>query len=290
MEPYYQDDMVTLHHGDALTVARTLESASVQTIVTSPPYYGLRDYAADGQLGQEATVAGYVTALRDLFAELNRVLADDGVLWLNLGDSYGKHKSLLGVPWAVAAALRDWGWTLRADVIWAKPKVMPESVTDRPTRAHEYVFMLTKQPKGYSYDWEAVAEPVAESSVARLAQNVEAQTGTTRANGGQKTNGNLKAAGRTDIRNRRTVWNITPASFSGGHMAVMPDELARICILASTRPGQVVLDPFSGSGTTGMVATHLGRRYVGMDINTEYLDLSLRTRFAQPTLGIGVAS
>jgi DNA modification methylase len=287
---YYTDDMLTLHHGDAFGVAESLRSQSVQTIVTSPPYFGLRDYGTTGQLGQEASLDGYVNALRDLFGELNRVLSDDGVLWLNLGDSYGKHKSLLGVPWAVASALSAWGWTLRADVIWSKPRVMPESVTDRPTRAHEYVFMFTKQPTRYYYDWEAVAEPVAESSVARLSQNVAAQTGTVRANGGQKTNGNLKAAGRTDIRNRRTVWNITPATFSEGHLAVMPDELARICILASTRPGDTVLDPFSGSGTTGMVANQNGRRYVGIDLNNEYLDLSLRTRFAQPTLGIEAAS
>lgn len=316
MSTYYVDDMVTLHHGDALDIARTLDAGSVQTIVTSPPYFGLRDYGEDGQLGAESSVDEYVTNMVALFAELRRVLADDGTLWLNLGDSYSSEggksgigvnarvgntlkqrdsrtrpasdlpsKNLIGVPWRVAFALQADGWILRSDIIWAKPNPMPESVTDRPTKAHEYLFLFAKSPR-YYYDADAIAEPVAQSTVARLAQAIDGQAGSDRVPG--KTNGPMKAVGQLGGHaNKRTIWTIPTVPFSAAHFAVYPPELIRPCILAASRPGDTVLDPFSGSGTTGMVATEEGRKYVGIDLNKDYLDLSLKTRFAQPVLNLG---
>lgn len=346
MTIHYTDDTVTLHCGDSLEVARGLESGSVRTIVTSPPYFGLRDYGEDGQYGGEATVSEYVETMVALFRELRRVLADDGTFWLNLGDSYASAsasgpqgrdgmrngrrftankvpakagavapKNLLGVPWRVALALQDDGWILRSDIIWAKPNPMPESITDRPTKSHEYLFLFAKSPR-YYYDAAAIAEPVAASTVARLAQSgLDAQEGSTRANGGAKANGTMKAlaprfggskygdddspehrtkSGNEYVSNgkanKRTVWTVPTVPFGEAHFAVYPPELIRPCILAGSAPGDTVLDPFSGSGTTGMVATEEGRKYVGIDLSADYLDLALRTRFAQPTLGIAVTA
>jgi len=316
MTMFWQDDTVTLHHGHALDVARTLPTASVQAIVTSPPYFGLRDYGHDDQIGSEHTVSEYVTALVQLLDELRRALADDGVLWLNLGDTYagranggpsydgsrGKgrpggipkrrrttgeapYKSLIGAPWRVALALIDDGWLLRSEVIWAKPNPMPESVSDRPTRSHEHVFMLTKGPR-YYYDAAAVAEPAIEAGRLITAYPAEAKLHDTGAF--IRNRPGLQDRVVPTMRNKRDVWEIAPAHFDGAHFAVMPAALARTCVLASTRPGDVVLDPFSGSGTTGMVATQEGRRYVGIDLNADYLDLSLRTRFQQPALAMGL--
>ena len=353
MKPYYSDNLVTLFHGDALQVAESLPSASVQTIVTSPPYFGLRDYGADGQMGAEESVGEYVAGMVALFRELRRVLKDDGTLWLNLGDTYSvgttpRHntnapnsnrdgskdtippmsirpdgtglaaKNLVGVPWRVALALQDDGWILRSDIIWAKPNPMPESVTDRPTKAHEYVFLFAKSPR-YYYDADAIAEPVTQSTIDRLAQDVGSQTGSARGNGGAKTNGTMKAVGKSwrdreydqtmlpegmqqngkkgrpigsvdpgiGTRNKRTVWQVPTVPFGEAHFAVYPPELIRPCILAGSQPGDTILDPFSGSGTTGMVATQEGRKYVGIDLNSDYLDLSLQTRFRQPVLDFG---
>lgn len=334
--PYYSDGSVTLHHGNALTVAPQLERGSVQSIVTSPPYYGLRDYGVDGQLGVESSVQEYVDRMVTLFRALRDVLADDGTLWLNLGDSFAsgsrvsyafdpklpvrEHlrpksdlaaKNLLGVPWRVAFALQADGWILRSDIIWHKPNPMPESVTDRPTKAHEYVFLLAKSPR-YYYNAGAIAEPLAAASVARLSQNVDEQTGSDRVPG--KSNGTMKAVGPrfggaergdggTDDKfrtrsgkewdatagraNKRTVWSVPTVPFGEAHFAVYPPELIRPCILAGSKPGDTILDPFSGSGTTGMVALQEGRKYVGIDLNRDYLDLSLRTRFLQPPLNFG---
>lgn len=315
MKPYYEDDLVTLYHGDAQAVAAGLGAGSVQTIVTSPPYFGLRDYGAEAQIGAETSVEEYTARLVALFRMLRDALADDGTLWLNLGDSYagtgyGNHaingeqwkaaagldrrsdrqqtlkkalelqgigpKNLIGVPWRVAFALQADGWTLRSDIIWAKPNPMPESVTDRPTKSHEYLFLFAKSPK-YYYDAEAIAEPESKGSA-----------GSSFASGKTATHqlGRASKAERVDdgLRNRRTVWTVPTQSFPGAHFAVYPPDLIRPCILAGSGRGDVVLDPFSGSGTTGMVATEEGRRYIGIDLNREYLDLSLRTRFAQPVL------
>jgi len=312
--PYYSDDLVTLLHGDALTEARTLDSGSVQSIVTSPPYFGLRDYGEAGQLGAEASVHEHVANMVNLFAELRRVLADDGTLWLNLGDSYSASlgqrketdkagakqqtkrgstgspsrfveglapKNLLGVPWRVAFGLQDDGWILRSDIIWAKPNPMPESVTDRPTKAHEYLFLFAKSPK-YFYDAEAIAEPAVRGAAgSRFDQGKTLQN--------QLRTSPLPRA-ESELRNKRTVWSVPTVGFSAAHFAVYPPELIRPCILAGSRPGDTILDPFSGSGTTGMVATQEGRKYVGIDLSSDYLDLSLKTRFAQPVFNFGEAT
>ena len=283
-DDYYQDDAVTLHHGDALTVAKTLDAASAQTIVTSPPYFGLRDYGEAGQIGAEASFGEYVGNMVALFGEFRRVLADDGTLWLNLGDSYGAGKNLLGVPWRVALALQDDGWILRSEIIWAKPNPMPESVTDRPTKSHETIFLFAKSPR-YYYDAETIKEEskgewnsadgfIPEGQAKR---NIEGRIGS-------------RADAQQFGRNKRTVWTVPTVPFSAGHFAVYPPALIRPCVLAGSRMGDTVLDPFSGSGTTGMVATQEGRKYVGIDLNSDYLDLSLKTRFAQPVLNLGDAA
>jgi site-specific DNA-methyltransferase (cytosine-N4-specific) len=302
-----------------------LEAGSVQTIVTSPPYFGLRDYGETGQMGAEETLAGYVEGMVSLFRELHRVLADDGTLWLNLGDSYagswgnqgrksergtqrpikggmltpvhdGRYptkgsntgairdgepaaKNLIGVPWRIALALQADGWILRSDIIWHKPNPMPESVTDRPTKAHEYLFLLAKSPK-YFYDASAISEVAAKGSAGSTF--TEGKTGT---NGLGRTSTVPRI--ESERRNKRSVWSVPTAPFSEAHFAVYPPELIRPCILGGSRPGDTVLDPFSGSGTTGMVATQEGRKYIGIDLNRDYLDLSLSTRFAQPTLNFG---
>ena len=346
--PYYQDDMVTLLHGDALAMARTLTTGSVQCIVTSPPYFGLRDYGADGQMGAEDTVAGYVAGMVGLFAELRRTLADNGTLWLNLGDSYSASppgnvrgvseksnlagansekyratlmaghgtktdtvrssglapKNLIGVPWRVAFALQADGWILRSDIIWAKPNPMPESVTDRPTKSHEYLFLLAKSPR-YYYDAGAIAEDAVKGDAgSRFDTGKTATHQLDRAQkgprfGGTKYGDDPTQQSRTKsgnvytpdgTRNRRTVWTVGTQPFPGSHFAVYPPELIRPCILAGSRPGDTVLDPFSGSGTTGMVATQEGRKYIGIDLNSDYLDLSLKTRFAQPVLNFGATA
>lgn len=289
MSIYYRDESVTLYHGDAVATLAEMESGSVDCIVTSPPYFGLRDYGIDGQIGAEPSPAEFVEALVAVFREARRVLADDGTLWLNLGDSYVSkppgnvrgvsdssglngaqtsksyrarltngmgtkadttkfglpEKNLIGIPWRVAFALQQDGWTLRSEVIWHKTAGMPESVKDRPSRRHEHVFMFAKSPR-YWFDIEAVRpEPAASAS---------------------------------------DVWGIPVQPFSEAHFAVMPSALAERCILASSRPGGTVLDPFSGSGTTGMAAAKHSRRYVGIDLNADYLDLSLKTRLQQPGL------
>ena len=325
---YYEDDLVTLLHGDALVMARTIGSGTVQTIVTSPPYFGLRDYGEVGQMGAEETVDGYVTGMVGLFSELRRTLAHDGTLWLNIGDSYGGNtsigrndagrnftggggnkqgsgnpgkqgsriasgapKNLIGVPWRVALALQADGWILRSDIIWAKPNPMPESVTDRPTKSHEYLFLLAKSPR-YYYDADAIREQHAETSISRQASSRRNPSAPGKAAGapGQSAQGGFSKGLRelnSKGANKRTVWQVPTVSFTEAHFATYPPELIRPCILAGSRIGDTVLDPFSGSGTTGMVATEEGRKYIGIDLNSDYLNLSLRTRFAQPVLNFG---
>jgi len=257
----------TIFEGDALTVLSRLPNKSMRCAVTSPPYWGLRDYAIEGQIGLDSTLPQFINRLVTIFAEVRRVLTDDGTFWLNIGDGYTsgnrgwrapdkknaaramnvrpdtpeglKPKDLLGIPWRLAFALQDDGWYLRSDVVWHKPNAMPESVKDRPARAHEYLFMLTKSEK-YFYDWQAAREPAD--------------------NGG--------------LRNLRSVWNVNTRPFAGAHFATFPPELIRPCIRASSEPGDFVLDPFFGSGTVGVVCQEENRQYVGVELNPEYVTLA----------------
>jgi DNA modification methylase len=308
----------TLYTGDALSVLSGLPDQSVQTCITSPPYFGLRDYGNDEQIGLESTPDEFVAKLVDVFREVRRVLRDDGTLWLNLGDSYAgswgnyggqnrgngkqreiasgsqvpnhaydglesfcpptanvkglKPKDLVGIPWRVAFALQSDGWYLRQDIIWHKPNPMPESVTDRCTKTHEYMFLLAKSQR-YYYDAEAIKERSAESSLERLSQpNLANQVVSDRVPG--KTNGNMKAVGG-DMRNKRSVWTVTTKPYSGAHFATFPPDLITPCILAGAPVDGVVLDPFSGSGTTGAVALDHSRKYIGIELNPEYQALAV---------------
>lgn len=302
-----------IHLGDCIESMKAMPAQSVHTCVTSPPYFGLRDYGMEGQIGLEDTPEAFVARLVDVFREVRRVLRDDGTLWLNLGDSYGasggdiftgfnerwdgtgkgggkqaaiassaktagavkrdtglRPKNLLGIPWRVALALQADGWYLRQDIIWHKPNPMPESVTDRCTKAHEYIFLLSKSQR-YYYDADAIKEAAAESSLARLSQpTLDQQAGSARVPG--KTNGNMKAVGG-DMRNKRSVWTVTTKPFSGAHFATFPPDLIEPCILAGSPRGGVVLDPFGGSGTTAGVAIKHGRKAVLCELNPEYAAL-----------------
>lgn len=286
--------------GDCRAAMRTFDVGSVQTCVTSPPYFGLRDYGHDGQIGLEARPDVYVQALVNVFREVRRVLADDGTVWLNLGDSYArepakggsgtpngrnvpkmgytgakpvpdgmKPKDLIGVPWMVAFALRADGWYLRRDVIWAKPNPMPESVTDRPTTAHEYLFLLAKSAR-YFYDADAIREAPAPATIAD-----------NRVPFSRPSNGNERSAEvghplpTPDAgRNKRSVWTVPSQPYPGAHFATFPPKLIEPCILAGSREGDTVLDPFAGAGTTGMVALRHGRSFVGCELNPDYVRLA----------------
>jgi DNA modification methylase len=319
MSPYYADDSVTLWHGDSLAVLRELSAASANCVVTSPPYFGLRAYSDDErEIGREQNPQEFVENLRAVFAAAWPVLRDDGVLWLNLGDTWysgrgnpgpsgfdkknrnrrgwdravdvpgqpwGRRKSLIGIPWRVALALMDDGWTLRQEVIWAKRNCTPDPAADRPGRSHEQVFMFTKGPR-YWFDAKAIREesdPEQEAHNQRYAKVYDAHT--ERADGRQPGNQNSKGIhsrpGESG-RHPRSVWSISAQPFPGEHPATMPPGVVEKCILSSCPPGGTVLDPFSGSGTTGFVASRHGRHYVGIDLSRDYLDLSLRTRLAQP--------
>ena len=329
--------MNTIEFGDCRDTMRrwAADGVKAQMCVTSPPYFGLRDYGHDGQIGLEQTPEQYIAAMVEVFRCVRGVLADDGTAWLNIGDSYArqagdnskkdprsintgyasvvagggakkgnnkpsesiKPKDLIGIPWMLAFALRADGWYLRQDIIWHKPNPMPESVTDRPTKAHEYVFLLSKSAK-YYYDAAAISEAVAPATVARLSQDVESQEGSQRVPG--KTNGAMKAVaprfggskyGNSDAkehrtksgnvydlgdatRNARTVWSITTRPFSGAHFATMPPELAERCVKAGSAIRDIILDPFGGAGTTALVADRLGRDAVLCELNPAYAGLA----------------
>lgn len=252
-----------IFEGDTFQVLQRLPAESVQCVVTSPPYWGLRDYKISGQIGLEPELQQFINKLVAVFSEVRRVLRADGTLWLNIGDGFTsgnrgwrapdkknrarametrpdtpaglKPKDLLGIPWRLALALQADGWYLRSDIIWHKPNAMPESVKDRPNRDHEYLFLLSKSER-YFYDANAVRE----------------------ANG----------------RNKRTVWSVNTQAFAGAHFATFPKTLISPCIASSTRPGDVVLDPFFGSGTTGLVCQELDRRYVGIELHPEYVEMA----------------
>ena len=296
-----------LIHADARAIP--LKDESVNCCVTSPPYWGLRDYGTPGQIGLEPTPELYVATMVDVFREVRRVLKADGTLWLNLGDSYvsgsgtqvpdskatvrrpgnpGKNggvsnrygqgviglapKNLVGIPWRVAFALQADGWWLRSDIIWAKPNPMPESVTDRPTKSHEYLFLLAKSER-YYYDAGAIAERSTHAGkVVTLGEKSLSRGQAAGANVAASGNGTASSVVVTETRNSRSVWTIPTTPYPGAHFATFPPELARRCILAGCPPGGIVLDPFVGSGTTVMVARQLGREGIGVDINPKYLD------------------
>jgi len=328
--------------GDCLEQLKTLPDESIQCCVTSPPYYGLRDYGCEGQIGLEATPETYVEKMVAVFREVRRVLADDGTLWLNLGDSYSSHKDcksvgqtlakgtsredahvmplglsrvrdsrmlkregyknkdMIGIPWMVAFALRDDGWYLRQDIIWAKPNPMPESVTDRCTKSHEYIFLLTKSAR-YYYDNEAIAEPsctfenrpdgiVREQKVLRNIKGNMSSNGVTRTTEGL----NLKtqAEKTKENRNKRSVWTVATQPYKEAHFATFPQEIPRICIKAGSKPGDTILDPFCGSGTTGEVAMKLDRNFIGIELNEKYVnDLIIpRLENVDPLFNLSVIS
>ena len=276
-----------IHVGDCLEVLRGMDSASVQTCVTSPPYWGLRDYGVEGQLGLEKTPDEYVAKMVDVFREVRRVLRDDGTLWLNLGDSYSarsgtgytqmattapglKTKDLIGIPWRVAFALQADGWYLRQDIIWHKPNPMPESVRDRCTKAHEYIFLMSKSER-YYFDSDSIRQPHKRLWDERNGGNL--------AGAGHKKNGKIETRQRGPSgypmpnqkgANRRSVWTVSTQPFKGAHFATFPPKLIEPCVLAGSKPGDTVLDPFNGAGTTGLVAHRNGRKYVGIELNPEY--------------------
>ena len=300
-------------HGDAIEQLRTLPDKSVHCVVTSPPYWGLRDYGHAGQIGLEQTPDEYVGRLVAVFTEVRRVLRDDGTCFLNLGDSYAsdtkgsggpsekqlsnagsryemtqrlihglKPKDLVGIPWRVAFALQADGWWLRQDIIWHKPNPMPESVRDRCTKAHEYVFLLTKSAR-YFYDAVAVAEKALqpEGEAKQVAQHKQIAL-RRRDNMQSSTLGTNQGA---DTRNKRSVWSITTQPYAGAHFATMPPELAETCIRAGCPVGGTVLDPFCGSGTTLAVAIANGRNGIGVELNAEYIALAMdRITGTQPAL------
>lgn len=270
--------------GDCREVLGVLPEKSVNCIVTSPPYFGLRDYGVAGQIGLEQTPQAYVEELVAVFRDARRVLRDDGTLWLNLGDSYGKAKQLLGIPWRVAFALQADGWHLRQDIIWHKPNPMPESVRDRCTKAHEYLFLLSKSER-YWFDAEAISEDAITGKDLGLLRgrqfadpaNVAWHAASIRKR--QQAGVDSRSAG-TGKRNRRSVWTVTPKPFKGAHFATFPPALIEPCILAGCPEGGTVLDPFGGAGTTGLVADRLGRNAVLIELNPEYASMA-ESRLAQ---------
>ena len=298
--------------GDCIEGMRRLEGQSVNCVVTSPPYFGLRDYGHDGQIGLEETPDAYVAKMVDVFREVRRVLRDDGTVWLNLGDSYAraggwsnnngldgvkrgegnramsnmtgeggasqkladglKSKDLIGIPWRVAFALQADGWYLRQDIIWHKPNPMPESVRDRCTKAHEYIFLLSKSER-YYFDSEAMQEPVSESSKARWPNGTERINASIQGLSASIGSG-ANSCGVGETRNRRSVWTVTTKPYKGAHFATFPPDLIRPCILAGCPKDGTVLDPFGGSGTTALVALEEGRKAVLCELNTDYIALA----------------
>jgi len=278
----------TLYYGiDAFSACVHLPHACAHTLVTSPPYWGLRDYeAGDGEIGQEATIKAFVQNLVAVFGRARRVLRPDGTVWLNIGDSYttktsqgATRKNLAGVPWRTALALQDVGWYLRSEIIWHKTFCLPENVPDRPTRNFEHIFLLSQQDR-YYYDADAVREPAvtapsADSSwEARKAAGHPVRYG----QGSARQHGiDLPDLGRGDgKRALRCVWSVAPSRYPGAHFATFSEKLIEPCILAGCPEGGTVLDLFSGSATTGKVALDRGRNYIGIDLNHDYLDLAVK--------------
>lgn len=264
--------------GDAAEVLKTLPHNSVNMCVTSPPYYGLRDYGEDGQIGLEHAPQEYVSRLVQVFDEVKRVLADDGTLWLNIGDTYSnksngtvKQKDLIGIPWMLAFALRERGWYLRSDIIWYKKNRLPEGVKDRLTKCHEHIFLLAKSPK-YYFDYKAIQEPLKEVSKARYKRGRSANSKYVGQQSITQVRENFSDFDQ-EFRRKRDVWEVATNTYKmDEHFAMFPEKLIEPCILAGSREGGVVLDPFFGSGTTGAVAKRLGREYIGIDLNPRYIE------------------
>lgn len=275
-KPYYKSEDVTLYNENAYDFAKSLAEESIDCIVTSPPYWNLRDYETPGQWGNEKNIVSYVDRLVTLFGMMRRALKSDGTLWLNLGDTR-IDRQLCGVPWRVAHSLQEDGWHLRQEVIWHKPNGMPEPVKDRPSMQHETVFLLSKSSHHF-FDLDCLRVKYdGDRSPSR-----RARTGNT-----NKANSATGAwSGEHSGRNPGSVWSISTQPWPGAHCAVMPMELAKRLVMSGSPHGGIVVDPFHGSGTTGEAAVQLGRRYIGNDLNREYLDLSLRTRLQTVSLGI----
>lgn len=271
----------TIINGDSLSELKKLSTNSIDCIVTSPPYFQQRNYDMANQIGQESSVEEYVSVLRQVFNECRRILKPTGTLWLNLGDKY-KNKQMLGMPWRVAIALQDDGWILRNDVIWHKPNAMPSSSKDRLTVDHEYVFMFVKDADSYIFNQDLIREPhvtFSEKSKMKGGRNHFGKRNSTPEIGKNINNPNLHD-GRWDQafhplgRNKRTVWNIPLSKFRGAHFAVFPVELADICIRASCSENSIVLDPFFGSGTTGVSAIQNSCNYLGIELNPKYIEIA----------------
>lgn len=261
--------------GDSRKILPRLEPETIDCIITSPPYYQLRDYNVSGQIGTEQTPEDYITTLTAIFAAAKTLLKPRGTLWINIADTY-KNKNLLGIPWKLAFALQNNGWILRQDIIWAKPNPMPESVCNRCTKSHEYLFLLSKSPD-YYFDMDSIKEN------AKYQKENSFNTGSQCRYGGKKYSENPDQFYRTKsgniytytgTRHPRSVWNIPTQPFPGDHFATFPEELVRRCILAGCPPDGLVLDPFCGSGTTGKVAHDLGRRFCGIELNAEYVQMA----------------
>lgn len=304
-------ELKKIHCGDTTSVLKTLPAESINCIVTSPPYYGLRNYNVNGQIGLEDSPEKFIKNLVGVFMECHRVLKKDGTMWVVIGDSYAgsgrgigsvnkkgvqpkasftgnflkpyrfngyKNKDLMGVPWMMAFALREHGWYLRQDIIWHKPNPMPESVRDRCTKSHEYIFMFSKSPR-YYFDHSAMREPAAYKarknntrppSKKYLQQNTGAPVQTFQHGGGRcnTVNGEF-------VRNKRDVWSVQTRAFKGAHFATFPPALITPCIRAGCPPSGVVLDPFMGAGTTAMVARQLGYNYIGIELNPDYIAIAM---------------
>lgn len=292
--------------GNAIEVLKELPDCTADCCITSPPYLGLRNYGVSGQLGLENSVEAYINRLTDIFREVRRVLKNDGTLWLNIGDSYVssnseysncKRKDLIGIPWLLAFALRNDGWYLRQDIIWEKPNAMPESVKDRCTKTHEYLFLFSKQSK-YYFDYEAIKEPAVgfnnippAGSKGTLKSNSRLRKGNSRTfrGGGAYTKGQSfnnsaeitrESHGNTDnttgLRNKRSVWTVATQGYKEAHFATFPEKLIEPCVIAGSREGGIVLDPFVGSGTTAVVAKKHNRGFIGIELNPEYVEMAKR--------------
>ena len=311
-EAFIKENTNKILCGDALETLKNFPAESINCSITSPPYYGLRDYHKKEQIGREKTVEEYLDRLINVFREVRRVLKKDGTCFIVIGDSYAgtsskkeqrdpkypkgrngqnpsitqkvlgyKSKDLMGIPWRLAFALREDGWYLRSDIIWHKENAMPEACKDRPTRSYEHIFLLSKSPR-YYYDYDSLAEPMKEVSKKRYVRGRSKENKYLNENSGakiQKINeargyGQYKGDNIPQFRNKRDIWTINTTSFRGNHYAAFPPKLAEICMIAGCPKGGIILDPFIGSGTVGLIALLHNRKYIGIELNEEYVNLT----------------